>query len=170
MNDSAVLNAATTVSFSGNSNSFIYFSSMADKITTQKRSEVMSKIRSKNTKPEHLVRRYLFGLGLRFRIHKKDLPGRPDIALPKFRTIIFINGCFWHGHVNCKYFNMPKTHKEYWVPKIKNNISKDIIAKRELRRLGWKVFTVWECQLKGNKMDKTLTALASKILNQSTAR
>jgi len=124
----------------------------------------MSKIRSKNTKPELLVRRFLFSKGLRFRLHQPTLPGRPDIVLKKFNSIVLVNGCFWHGHDDCKYFSMPKSREDYWIPKIKNNILKDEEMTGKLRKLGWNVFTIWECQLKENKADKTLTALVDKIL------
>jgi DNA mismatch endonuclease (patch repair protein) len=123
----------------------------------------MSKIRSKNTKPELFVRRFLFSQGFRFRLHQATLPGRPDIVLKKFNSIVLVNGCFWHGHNNCRYFNMPKSREEYWIPKIKNNISKDNEVVSKLRKLGWNVFTIWECQLKDNKAEKTLTALVNKI-------
>jgi DNA mismatch endonuclease (patch repair protein) len=137
---------------------------MADVFTPKKRSEVMSKIRSKNTKPELLVRRFLFSQGFRFRLHQATLPGRPDIVLKKFNSIIFVNGCFWHGHKKCKYFNMPTSRVDYWIPKIENNIYKDKDVTAELRKLSWNVFTIWECQLKENKAEKTLTALVNRIL------
>lgn len=136
---------------------------MADVLTQQKRSEVMSKIRSKNTKPELIVRRFLFAQGFRFRLHQETLPGRPDIILKKFNSIVFVNGCFWHGHDNCKHFNMPQSRLEYWVPKIKKNISKDLEVKKQLRKLGWNVFTIWECQLKTRKVEKTLSTLKKRI-------
>lgn len=141
-----------------------YFRQMADILTKQKRSEVMRKIRSKNTQPELIVRQYLFANHFRFRLHQKSLPGKPDIALKKFSAVVLINGCFWHGHNNCKYFQMPKSRTEYWTPKIKNNILKDAEVKKQLRKLGWKVFTIWECQLKPNKIEKTLSTLKAKIL------
>jgi len=140
---------------------------MADVFPQKKRSEVMSRIRSKNTKPELLVRRFLFSKGFRFRLHQHALPGKPDIVLRKFNAIVLVNGCFWHGHNNCKYFNMPKSREDYWIPKIKNNIFKDKEVVRKLRKLGWNVFTVWECQLKENKVETTLTTLVSKILSSA---
>ena len=140
---------------------------MADVFPKEKRSEVMSKIRSKNTKPELFVRCFLFSQGFRFRLHQATLPGRPDIVLKKFNSIVLVNGCFWHGHNNCRYFNMPKSREDYWIPKIKNNISKDKEVVSKLRKLGWNVFTIWECQLKDNNAEKTLTTLANKIMSAS---
>lgn len=127
------------------------------------RSFNMAQIRSKNTKPEMLVRAFLHKLGYRYRLHVKDLPGKPDIVLPKYKTIIMINGCFWHGHHGCKRFKMPKSREEYWIPKIEKNISKDIEVKIKLENLGWRVITIWECQLKGKTMENTLSTLNSSF-------
>jgi DNA mismatch endonuclease (patch repair protein) len=137
---------------------------MADVFTKKKRSDVMSRIRAKNTKPELLVRHFLFSKGLRYRLHQVNLPGKPDIILKKYCTVIFVNGCFWHGHEGCKSFKMPKSRQHYWVPKIERNIFKYQADKRRLRKLGWKVLTVWECQLKKTKIDRTLSTLVNKIL------
>lgn len=123
----------------------------------------MSVIRAMDTKPEKLVRKFLFSKGLRFRLHQKSLVGRPDIILKKYNSIVFVNGCFWHGHDNCKYCKMPKSRTEYWAPKIEKNKSRDAKVKRALRKQGWKVFTVWECQLKKKKAEKTLSTLVRKI-------
>ena len=117
----------------------------------RKRSEVMSKIRAKNTKPEMILRKALFSLGYRYRINDKRLPGRPDIVLPKYKTVIFVNGCFWHGHENCKYFRLPKTRTEWWKEKINRNKQRDTEQKAALENLGWKVMTVWECEIKKDK-------------------
>lgn len=120
---------------------------MTDRISQDKRSENMKKIRSKNTHPEIIVRKYLFSKGLRFRIHSKELPGKPDIVLKKFNTIIFINGCFWHGHLNCKYFKLPKTRSEWWKNKIENNRMRDINNMKKLEKLGWNVLVIYECEI-----------------------
>lgn len=117
-----------------------------DRLTKDKRSWNMSRIPSKNTIPEKVVRSALFHHGLRFRINKKDLPGKPDIVLAKHKTVIFVNGCFWHGHQNCKKANYPKSNTDFWIKKIENNIKRDEKVAIELRNLGWKVYIVWECQ------------------------
>jgi DNA mismatch endonuclease (patch repair protein) len=107
----------------------------------------MSKVRSKNTKPEKIVRSMLFSMGFRFRINRKDLPGRPDIVLPRYKTVIFVHGCFWHRH-NCKDATMPKSNTDFWEKKFSANVERDKKVKSELVALGWKVITVWECELK----------------------
>jgi DNA mismatch endonuclease (patch repair protein) len=137
---------------------------MPDTFTPQKRSEVMSKIRASNTKPEILVRKYLHSKGFRFRIHQKSLPGRPDVVLKKYNAVILINGCFWHGHENCKVFKMPKSRQHYWLPKIEGNIKRDFLNLNALKKIGWRVFIIWECKLKKSKMEKTLQSLVEKIL------
>lgn len=136
---------------------------MTDVFSVEKRSEIMSKIRATNTKPELLVRKYLFARGFRFRIHQKDLPGKPDIVLKKYNTIIFVHGCFWHGHNNCKMFKMPKSNLDYWQPKILANIKNDLKNRKALRKLGWKVLTVWECQLNKNLTDITLKNVSKHL-------
>ena len=123
----------------------------------------MSRIRSKNTKPELLVRRYLFAKGFRFRLHDKKLPGKPDIVLPKYRTVIFIHGCFWHGHENCRYFVVPKTRTDWWLNKIGRNIATDTSATKKLRAAGWKIITVWECTLKKAALEGTLEELSHEL-------
>lgn len=110
----------------------------------------MSKIRSKNTTPEIKVRKLLHSMGYRFRLHRKDLPGKPDIVLPKYKAVIFVHGCFWHGHEGCKYACLPKTNVEYWYNKIQNNIARDEKNVNSLIQKQWKVLTVWECQLKND--------------------
>ena len=114
--------------------------------TAAERSAMMSRIRSKDTKPEMLVRKSLHRLGFRFRLHVRDLPGHPDIVLPKFMTIIQVKGCFWHGHT-CRDGRLPKSNREYWVPKLLRNKERDISNERKLRRLGWSVRTLWECRI-----------------------
>jgi DNA mismatch endonuclease (patch repair protein) len=136
---------------------------MKDKFSKEKRSEIMSKIRKTNTKPELLVRKYLFGQGLRFRIYNKNLMGNPDIVLPKYKMIVFVNGCFWHAHKNCKLNRLPKSNTGYWIPKILKNVERDKINKKELKKLGWHVLTIWECELSSQKREKTLISLYKKI-------
>ncbi|MDI9597566.1 MAG: DNA mismatch endonuclease Vsr [Atribacterota bacterium] len=121
---------------------------MVDHITKEKRSWNMRQIKSRDTKPEILVRSILHSLGYRFRIHKKNLPGNPDIVLPKHKTVIFVNGCFWHQHPNCNRANIPKTNEGYWHPKLIKNIERDRIAHKALSDLGWNVVIIWECMLK----------------------
>jgi len=123
----------------------------------------MSRIKSKHTTPEIIVRKFLFSNGIRYRLHDKLLPGKPDIILPKYGTIIFVNGCFWHGHKNCKFFNIPKTRIEYWEKKINNNIKRDKINTKLLLKLGWHVINVYECELKGLRKEKTLNKILKYI-------
>ena len=127
------------------------------------RSYNMSRIKSKNTKPEEMVHKYLFSHGFRYRKNDKRLPGTPDIVLPKYRTVIFVNGCFWHGHENCRYFVMPKSNIEYWQNKISRNIKRDKENDESLTASGWQVLTVWECQLKKPVREQTLSKLAASI-------
>jgi len=112
----------------------------------------MSRIRSTNTKPEMLVRKFLFAHGYRYKLHDKTLPGKPDMVLPKHRTVIFVHGCFWHGHHNCKYYVVPKTNTEWWLNKINTNTANDTKAVKALRKDGWKIITLWECELKPAKV------------------
>jgi DNA mismatch endonuclease, patch repair protein len=121
---------------------------MADVFTKEKRSEVMSRIKGQDTKLEVKVRSRLFRDGFRFRKNDKRYPGKPDILLPKYKTAIFINGCFWHGHDGCKYFVVPKTRTEFWVNKIQTNKKNDAKNTKLLKKMGWKVFVCWECRLK----------------------
>ena len=125
----------------------------------------MSRIRGKDTKPEMLVRKFLHANGFRYRLHVKNLPGRPDIVLPKYKTVIFVHGCFWHGHGHCKYYVIPKTKTEWWLNKINGNIANDEKAILALQNEGWKVITLWECGLKTQKLLKTLANLPGKILS-----
>ena len=138
---------------------------MADLLTKEQRKKCMSRVKSKNSKPELLVRQFLFSSGFRFRLHSKDLPGRPDIVLPKYKTVIFINGCFWHGHEDCKYSTLPETNREFWREKIFGNIDRDIANKTKLTELGWNVIEIWQCQLKPKKKEETLTTLVNKLQN-----
>jgi DNA mismatch endonuclease (patch repair protein) len=120
----------------------------------------MSAIHAKNTKPELLVRRYLFSRGFRYRLNDPRLPGHPDLVLRKYRTVVFVNGCFWHGHEGCKYFRLPQTNTEFWQAKITRNSERDKAEQRALAALGWHSITVWECQLKPKVREQTLESLA----------
>ncbi len=120
---------------------------MADTITPEKRSWNMSQIRSENTKPEEFVRKYLYNAGFRYRKNDKRYPGKPDIVLPKYRTVVFVNGCFWHAH-DCKRAHLPKSNLSYWAPKIERNKERDEENQKKLKADGWKVIVVWECELK----------------------
>ena len=126
----------------------------------------MSHIKSKNTKPEVLVRRFLFAHGFRFRLHRKDMPGKPDIVLPKYKTAIFINGCFLHGHQNCKYTTIPETNREFWHTKINGNIERDAKNYSLLRAAGWNVVEIWQCQLKPKQRELTLEHLITTLANE----
>lgn len=110
-----------------------------------------------------LVRRFLHSNGLRYKLHDKTLPGKPDLVLPKYKTVIFIHGCFWHGHTDCKYYVVPKTRTEWWLNKINNNKANDAKAVKVLKKESWKVITVWECKLKPAKAKSTLAALLQKL-------
>ena len=126
------------------------------------RSYNMSRIKGKDTKPEETVRKYLFSQGFRYRKNDKRLPGTPDIVLPKHKTVIFVNGCFWHGHEGCKYFVWPKNNAEFWHKKIRDNILRDQRKVQALDLLGWKVIVVWECKIKSDK-ENTLKNLMKEI-------
>lgn len=138
---------------------------MADVHSKETRSYNMSKIKGKDTKPEMLVRKFLFANGFRYRLHDKKLPGKPDIVLPKYKTLIFVNGCFWHGHQDCKYFVIPKTRTEWWLNKINTTIANDKKVVESLRNDGWKTIVIWECELKKEKSENTLSELIKKIIN-----
>ena len=116
----------------------------------EKRSEVMSKIRGKNTKPEVILRSHLFKEGFRFRIHKKNLPGKPDIVLSKYKTAIFVHGCFWHYHKDCREGRIPSTNSDFWKNKLQGNVAKDNRNVKDLEEMGWRVFTIWECEIEGD--------------------
>ena len=133
--------------------------SKSDKMTPEQRHRCMSHVRSKDTKPEMTVRRYLFVRGFRYRIHVKNLPGKPDIVLRKYRAVIFVNGCFWHGHEGCGSYSFPKSNVEFWRSKIERNRERDLREAVELRSQGWHVIKIWECQLKPKVRTATLTSL-----------
>lgn len=111
----------------------------------------MYRIRNKDTKPEIMLRKALFARGFRYRVNVKSLPGKPDIVLPRYKTVIFVHGCFWHGHPGCKYAYTPKSNTEFWVNKISNNKKRDVETEFKLKELGWKVITVWECEIRHGK-------------------
>jgi DNA mismatch endonuclease (patch repair protein) len=136
---------------------------MTDVHTKEQRSYNMSSIKGKDTKPELLVRRFLHAQGFRYKLHDKSLLGKPDIVLPKYKTVIFIHGCFWHGHGNCRYFKLPQTRSDWWLSKINTNKANDAKAVKALKTAGWKVITIWECRLKPGKSDITLNKLTQKI-------
>lgn len=137
---------------------------MADRLTPEARSRLMAAIRGKDTGPELLVRRLLHSMGYRFRLHRRDLPGTPDIVLPGRRKAIFVHGCFWHGHPGCRFATRPATRPEFWAEKIARNQRRDRIAAVRLRRLGWSVATIWECSL---RRPEHLTARLHRFLDGS---
>ena len=136
---------------------------MSDVHNKETRSYNMSRIRSAHTKPEMLVRKFLHAQGFRYTLHSKKLPGKPDMVLPKYKTIVLIHGCFWHGHADCKYYVVPKTRTAWWLNKINTNKANDEKAVKALKKEGWKIITIWECDLKPVKIEKTLASLLKKI-------
>jgi DNA mismatch endonuclease (patch repair protein) len=128
----------------------------------------MSRIKAKDTKPEMLVRKFLFSYGFRYRLHDKKLPGKPDIVLPKYKTVIFIHGCFWHGHQGCRYFVVPKTNTEWWLKKINANTISDEKATEWLIENSWNIIIIWECDLKKDNLERTLSSLPARIKENET--
>ncbi|MDR2899169.1 MAG: very short patch repair endonuclease [Clostridiales bacterium] len=141
---------------------------MADNHSPQVRSYNMSRIRSVNTKPEELVKKYLFSQGLRYRKNDKRYPGKPDMVFPKYRTMVFVNGCFWHSHQGCRDFVIPKSRVDYWQAKLERNRLRDIEHTNELKEKGWYVITVWECELKPLVRDERLKQLYLEITSNNT--
>lgn len=131
-----------------------------DTLSPQQRHTCMAAIRSKNTKPELIVRHYLWGRGFRYRLNHKRLPGHPDLVLKKYRACIFINGCFWHGHEGCKYYTIPKTNRDFWISKVERNKERDKEEQQKLAKMGWHSIVVWECELKPKTREKTLESIA----------
>lgn len=131
---------------------------MADRLSRERRSWNMSRIRSNDTKPELVVRKTLHAMGYRFRLHRRDLPGRPDITLPKYKTAIFVHGCFWHRHQGCHYAYNPKSRQEFWQHKFERNIERDRIVAQKLTLLGWRQLVVWECETKEQEVLERLIA------------
>lgn len=134
-------------------------------MSPEERHLCMSKVKGKNTKIEILVRKYLFALGYRYRLYVKELPGHPDIVLPKYKSVIFINGCFWHGHQECKKASIPETNRSYWKAKIESNIQRDTFNAQVLRDMGWNVITIWECQLKKKKFEETMKSVVQVFMD-----
>lgn len=134
-----------------------------DRISAEKRSWNMSHIRSKDTVPEEIVRKYLFSKGFRYRKNDSRFPGKPDIVLPKYKTVIFINGCFWHRHEGCKNSVMPKTNTDFWKEKLSRNVERDRINYKKLEDLGWKIIIIWECQLENKNLHSELDKIISVI-------
>ena len=129
----------------------------------------MSRIGPRDTAPEMAIRKPLHRAGYRFRLHRKDLPGRPDLTLPKHRAVIFIHGCFWHGHEGCRNFRIPKTNSAFWKEKIARNIERDRRALVSLKLLGWRVLVVWECAPGAKRVEKTASEIASWLQEQEVA-
>ncbi|GAB6112541.1 very short patch repair endonuclease [Desulfomicrobium salsuginis] len=134
---------------------------MADIVDSKKRSEIMSAIKQKNTKPELLVRRYFHAKGLRYRLHRKDLPGKPDLVFPKFKLVVFVHGCFWHRHEGCSKSYVPASNYDFWNNKFNENIARDNKCISKLKQLGWEVVVIWECQIN----EKMLEFYVEKIMN-----
>ncbi len=132
---------------------------MSNRYTKEQLYHIMSSIHSKDTKPELLVRRFLWNSGFRYRLNHKQLPGKPDIVLRRYKTCVFVNGCFWHGHEGCDSFRMPKTNTDFWQKKIIKNRQRDILVQRKLASMGWHTITIWECELKSQRRDETLRSL-----------
>lgn len=138
---------------------------MADTMTPEQRSRCMAAVKGRDTKPEMVVRKYLFSRGLRFRVQVRKLPGNPDIVLTKYKTVIFVDGCFWHGHEGCKYFRLPKSNVDFWKEKIERNIARDTRCETELKALGWHVIRVWECEIRAvSGREEYLTSLYKRIV------
>jgi len=138
-----------------------------DNVDASVRSRMMSGIRGRDTKPEMVVRRYLHSKGFRFRVHRRDLPGKPDLALPKWKSAIMVHGCFWHGHERCRYFRMPASHTDFWSAKIAANVVRDFAAAEALRSLGWRVLVIWECAIRAHP-EAALHVLQAQIRGQAT--
>ena len=136
---------------------------MADKMTPEQRHHCMSRIRSRDTKPEKIVRRWLWGQGYRYRLNVKGLPGRPDIVLTKLSTVVFVNGCFWHAHEGCDKYRVPLTNVDFWTAKFRRNRERDERNYRLLHKMGWYVLVVWECQLSKENRNATLMALSRRL-------
>lgn len=135
-----------------------------DTVSPEKRSWVMSRVKGRNTEPERRVRSLLHRLGFRFRIQRKDLPGTPDVVLPKYKTVIFVHGCFWHRHAGCKRATTPANNAEYWQKKFARNVARDALVERTLRESGWRVIIVWECELRD--MNVLALSLSRRIRNE----
>ena len=142
---------------------------MPDVLDPYQRHRNMAAIHSSSTKPELKLRRALWRIGFRYRVNDKKLPGKPDVVLPKYRTVIFVHGCFWHGHKDCKYYAVPKTNTDFWIAKVSRNQKRDQEVWRKLEARGWSVIIVWECQLKRQAFDGTLARVQSEIIHNGDA-
>ncbi len=141
---------------------------MTDIKTREERSRNMAAIKGKDTKPEMIVRKYLFSRGLRYRVNNRKLPGSPDIVLRKYKTVVFVDGCFWHGHKSCKYFRLPKSNVDFWRHKIAMNIARDYANNVDLKLAGWRVIRVWECKIRTKaRREETLQQLYASITQSS---
>ena len=136
---------------------------MADKDSEKQRHYIMSRIRSTNTKPEIKLRKALFEKGYRYRVNVKTLPGKPDIVLAKYRTVVFVNGCFWHGHGGCKHYTVPATNTEFWVEKVRKNKERDAVDVQRLESFSWGVITIWECELKSKVFQDTIAKVEAEL-------
>jgi DNA mismatch endonuclease (patch repair protein) len=134
---------------------------MADIFDQQTRSRVMSTIRGSNTKPELIVRRFLHSQGFRYRLHVRGLPGRPDVVLPRYHTVVFVHGCFWHRHRNCRYARLPKSNGRFWLAKLQGNVLRDARSSRALRCAGWRVLTIWECDTNAAALNRLARSIAA---------
>lgn len=143
--------------------SFGLHSWMADIVDKATRSRMMSGIRGRDTKPELMVRRFLHRLGFRYRLHVRTLPGRPDIVLPKYRSAVFVHGCFWHQHAGCRFAVMPRSNSEFWRTKLNGNVERDAVTARRLSELGWRALTIWECEVEN---EDALRKLAANIVEE----
>ncbi|MDZ5435404.1 DNA mismatch endonuclease Vsr [Pseudomonas fluorescens] len=139
---------------------------IVDKAT---RSRMMSGIRAKNTRPEMMIRKFLHAMGYRFRLHRRDLPGKPDIVLPKLMTCIFVHGCFWHRHPGCQYSSTPSTNIDFWAEKFRKNIDRDVRHQKELELKGWNVVVIWECELKKGRSGLSLLAIRLDAISKTMA-
>lgn len=142
---------------------------MTDTVSPAKRSDVMSRVRSTDTKPELLIRKGLHALGFRYRLHAKDLPGKPDLVFPRYKALIFVNGCFWHGH-DCNLYRFPKSNTEYWKGKIARNVERDASNIKRLKDAGWRILVIWECATKGKAklpMERVLNAASEWLVSQN---
>lgn len=135
---------------------------MIDTIATEKRSRIMSRIRSKNTAPEMVVRKLIFSMGYRYRLHRRQLPGCPDIVFLGKKKVIFVHGCFWHSHVGCKRATVPQSNRDYWYPKLKRNRKRDKINQAALVSAGWRVMVIWECEIKNSNLEEKIRSFLSQ--------
>jgi DNA mismatch endonuclease (patch repair protein) len=137
-----------------------------DTVSKERRSEIMRNIKGVHTTPELLVRKYLFKYGFRFSLHRKNLPGTPDIVLSKYKTVIFVSGCFWHGHIGCVKSGLPKTRVEFWETKIFRNKERDSLNIKKLEKLGWKVIVIFQCELKKKDLDRTMASVIERLVSK----